>query len=88
MRQEALIKALAAESLQIIATDHAVFNSTQKAVGKPPHSDFRVVPNGVNGIEERLHVTWQTMINANKMNRCAFVAITSTNVAKVFNIYP
>lgn len=56
---EALKQALAGGVLQLVATDHAVFNSTQKAVGK---GDFRVIPNGVNGLEERLHVVWQEMV--------------------------
>lgn len=44
---------------QLVATDHAVFNSSQKAVGR---NDFRKIPNGVNGIEERMHVVWQEMV--------------------------
>lgn len=56
---EALKHALAGGVLQLVATDHAVFNSTQKAVGK---SDFRLIPNGVNGLEERMHVVWQEMV--------------------------
>lgn len=56
---EALKQALAGGVLQLVATDHAVFNSTQKAVGK---GDFRVIPNGVNGLEERMHVVWQEMV--------------------------
>lgn len=56
---EALKQALAGGALQLVATDHAVFNSTQKAVGK---HDFRLIPNGVNGLEERLHVVWQEMV--------------------------
>lgn len=55
----ALKKALAGGLLQLVATDHAVFNSTQKAVGR---HDFRIIPNGVNGLEERMHVTWQEMV--------------------------
>lgn len=47
--------------LQVVATDHAVFNSSQKAYGKARH-DFRFIPNGVNGLEERMHVVWQTMV--------------------------
>lgn len=35
-------------NLQLIATDHAVFNLSQKAAGL---KDFRKIPNGVNGIE-------------------------------------
>ena len=47
--------------MQVVATDHAVFNTTQKRAGR---HDFRKVPNGVNGIEERLHVTWNEMVNS------------------------
>lgn len=57
----ALRAALAGGALQIVATDHAVFNSSQKAVGK---DDFRIIPNGVNGIEERMHVVWEEMVNS------------------------
>lgn len=36
--------------LQLVGTDHAVFNSTQKRGGR---HDFRIIPNGVNGLEAR-----------------------------------
>lgn len=39
----ALRAALAGGALQLVATDHAVFNSTQKAVGR---DDFRCVCGG------------------------------------------
>ena len=55
----ALKKALAGGTLQLVATDHAVFTSKQKEMGK---GDFRKIPNGVNGVEERLHVVWQEMV--------------------------
>ena len=54
-------QALASGVLQLVATDHAVFNSSQKAGGR---RDFRRIPNGVNGIEERMHVVWQEMVVA------------------------
>ncbi|GMH45133.1 hypothetical protein BSKO_13090 [Bryopsis sp. KO-2023] len=83
--REALKKALAGGILHLVATDHAVFNSTQKALGK---HDFRVIPNGVNGIEERMHVVWEEMVNSGLMTPSDFVRITSTTAAKSFNIYP
>jgi dihydroorotase-like cyclic amidohydrolase len=55
----ALKRALAGGILQLVATDHAVFTSKQKEMGR---GDFRKIPNGVNGIEERLHVVWEEMV--------------------------
>ena len=55
----ALRAALAGGLLQIVGTDHAVFSSAQKANGR---HDFRKVANGVNGIEERLHIVWELMV--------------------------
>ncbi len=51
---------LAGGVLSIVATDHAPFNSTAKSAGL---HDFRKIPNGVNGIEERLHVAWDELVN-------------------------
>ena len=52
--QTALKEGLAGGVLQLVGTDHAVFNSTQKLVGR---DDFRLIPNGVNGIEVHAAVT-------------------------------
>ena len=46
--QAALKAGVAGGVLQLVGTDHAVFNSSQKAVGR---ADFRLIPNGVNGLE-------------------------------------
>lgn len=78
-------EALTGGILDLVATDHAVFNSTQKAAGK---DDFRKIPNGVNGIEERLHVLWQEMVNSRKFTPMDFVRVTSTQAAKIFNLFP
>ncbi|KAJ4844233.1 hypothetical protein Tsubulata_021407 [Turnera subulata] len=43
---KALQAALSAGILQVVATDHCAFNSTQKALGI---DDFRKIRNGVNG---------------------------------------
>jgi dihydropyrimidinase len=81
----AIRAALAGGQLQLLGTDHAVFNSTQKAAGK---NDFRIIPNGVNGIEERLHVAWHELVNTGLIAPTDFVRITSTAAAQIFNIYP
>lgn len=80
-----LFGALASGSLQVLGSDHCVFSSQQKAMGQ---NDFRKIPNGINGIEERMLVAWEKGVRGGYLDPCKFVAITSTNAAKLFNLYP
>ena len=67
------------------ATDHCVFCAEQKAAGK---DDFSKIPNGTGGVEERLAVLWDQGVNTGRLTPSEFVAITSANTAKLFNLYP
>ncbi|KAL6009821.1 dihydropyrimidinase [Asimina triloba] len=40
------------------------------------------------GIEERMHLIWDTMVESGKISATDFVKITSTACARIFNIYP
>ena len=83
--QEALWRGLQTGNLQTTATDHCVFCADQKAAGK---DDFTQIPNGVAGVEDRLAVLWHEGVSTGKLSMNEFVAVTSTNAAKIFNIYP
>ncbi|XP_043690860.1 dihydropyrimidinase-like [Telopea speciosissima] len=82
---KALQAALSMGVLQLVGTDHCSFNSTQKALGI---DDFRKIPNGLNGIEERMHLVWDTMVESGLISPPDYVRITSTECARIFNIYP
>ncbi len=83
--QEALWRGLQSGQLHTTATDHCTFCSGQKAAGK---DDFTKIPNGCGGIEERMAVIWDAGVNSGRLTPSEFVAITSSNAAKLFNIYP
>ena len=83
--KEALWRGLQSGDLQTTATDHCCFCADQKAMGK---DDFRKIPNGTAGIEDRMHVLWTHGVNTGRLTMSEFVAVTSANTAKIFNIYP
>uniref|UniRef100_UPI00286A1F88 amidohydrolase family protein n=1 Tax=Pseudomonas sp. TaxID=306 RepID=UPI00286A1F88 len=83
--QVALWQGLQSGNLQTTATDHCCFCAEQKAAGR---DDFSKIPNGTAGIEDRMAVLWDEGVNTGRLSMQHFVALTSTNTAKIFNLYP
>lgn len=104
MRSEAdnlrLWEGISNNTLQVVATDHCpfFFDGTTpilyegqpvaipgKELGK---NDFTKIPNGLPAVGDRLPILWTYGVRAGKINANQFVALTSTNPAKIFGIYP
>ena len=83
--QDSLWAGLASGSLQVVATDHCAFTTEQKRMGL---GDFTKIPNGTGGLEDRLSVLWTKGVVTGRLTMNEFVAVTSTNIAKILNVYP
>lgn len=98
--QDRLWDGIQKESIQVISTDHCPFfyNGSQpivyegKRIAIPGKelglNDFTKIPNGLPGIGDRLPVMWTKGVGTGKISPNQFVALTSTNPAKIFGLYP
>lgn len=67
--------------INAVSSDHCGFDwKKQKHMGK---DDFRNIPNGAPGLENRMGVLWTTGVETGKLTRQQFVELTSTTPAKV-----
>lgn len=83
--QEVLWNGLQNGTLSTTGTDHCCFTQAQKRLGL---DKFTKIPNGCGGVEDRLHVLWHLGVNGGRITPEQFVALTSTNAAKTFSLWP
>jgi dihydropyrimidinase len=83
--QDSLWAGLQSGSLSVVATDHCAFSTAQKRTGI---GDFTQIPNGTGGLEDRLPMLWTHGVATGRLTPNEFVAVTSTNIAKILNCYP
>ncbi len=83
--QDSLWAGLQAGSLQVVGTDHCAFTTEQKRYGV---GDFTKIPNGTGGLEDRMPMLWTYGVDSGRLTMNEFVAVTSTNIAKILNVYP
>jgi dihydropyrimidinase len=83
--QDSLWAGLQSGSLSVVATDHCAFTTEQKRSGL---NDFSQIPNGTGGLEDRMPMLWTQGVATGRLTMNEFVAVTSTNIAKILNCYP
>lgn len=95
-----LWQGLADYILQVIGTDHCPFfyNGTQpinyegQAIAIPGkelgRDDFTKIPNGLPAVGDRLPILWTYAVGTGRISPNQFVALTATNPAKIFGLYP
>src|SRR4028119_1543969 len=82
----ALWNGLKTGDLQIFGSDHCSFNyEGQKDLGR---DDFTLIPNGIPGAEERAMTLWTLGVTEGKLSENQFVAVLSTNQARIYGAYP
>jgi dihydropyrimidinase len=69
----------------VVATDHCAFTTEQKRYGV---GDFTKIPNGTGGLEDRMPMLWTYGVATGRLTMNEFVAVTSTNIAKILNMLP
>ncbi|HEX7976817.1 MAG TPA: dihydropyrimidinase [Anaerolineales bacterium] len=95
-----LWQGLAEGTIQTVGTDHCPFfydgsrpilyegrevAIPGKELGK---NDFTKIPNGLPAVGDRLPILWTYGVRAGKLTPNQFVALNSTNPARIFGLYP
>jgi len=84
--QPELWTGLRKDDLQVVSTDHCPFDfHGQKELGR---GDFRKVPNGLPGVEDRVDLLHDGGVVGGRISRERWVEIISTAPAKMFGMYP
>ncbi|MEU7382937.1 dihydropyrimidinase [Streptomyces sp. NPDC042207] len=83
--QAALWKGLRTNDLQVVSTDHCPFCFTgQKELGR---GDFSKIPNGMPGVENRMDLLHQAVVDGH-ISRRRWIEIACATPARMFGMYP
>jgi len=95
-----LWQGLAGGVIQVVATDHCpfFFDGAQPILyeGRPVaipgkelgKDDFTKIPSGLPAVGDRLPILWTYGVRAGRLTPNQFVALNSTNPARIFGLYP
>ncbi|WP_432247159.1 dihydropyrimidinase [Streptomyces sanyensis] len=83
--QAALWRGLRTNDLQVVSTDHCPFCFTgQKDLGR---GDFSKIPNGLPGVENRMDLLHQAVVDGH-ISRRRWIEIACATPARMFGLYP
>ncbi|TKA12257.1 dihydropyrimidinase [Actinacidiphila oryziradicis] len=83
--QAALWRGLRTNDLQVVSTDHCPFCfSGQKELGR---GDFSKIPNGLPGVENRMDLLHQAVVDGH-ISRRRWIEIAAATPARMFGLYP
>ncbi|EST38174.1 phenylhydantoinase [Streptomycetaceae bacterium MP113-05] len=83
--QAALWKGLRTNDLQVVSTDHCPFCfNGQKELGR---GDFSKIPNGMPGVEHRMDLLHQAVLDGH-ITRRRWIDIACATPARMFGLYP
>jgi dihydropyrimidinase len=88
--QDACWRGLETGVFQVFSSDHCPFryDDPQGKLAPKGRTSFRWVPNGIPGVETRLPILFSEGVVKGRITLNQFVALTSTNHAKMYGLYP
>jgi len=87
---DAIWEGLRTGVFQTFSSDHCpfVYDSAEGKLNPKGKQSFRYVPNGIPGVETRLPILFSEGVSKGRITLEQFVALTSTNHAKIYGLYP
>lgn len=88
--QEAIWEGITQGVFQLFSSDHCPFryDASDGKLNPRARTSFRWVPNGIPGVETRLPILFSEGVSKGRITLQKFVAVTATNHAKAYGLYP
>ena len=90
--QKAIWEGLRDGTFDLFSSDHCPFYfEAEGNIGKDnpkARTSFKWVPNGIPGVETRLPILFSEGVSKGRISLERFVALTSTNPARLYGLYP
>lgn len=88
--QQIVWDALAEGVFEVFSSDHAPYryDDPEGKLKAGPKAHFKQIANGVPGLEVRLPLLFSEGVGKNRISLTEFVALTATNAAKLYGLYP